>query len=110
MAFVFVLADILAVAKDLAVEINTRLEASKNLSVYCRDLRALVMQVVDLMATLPENTSVETGVKATNDLLREILDFIKKDEDYAETEEAALRVVRPASGCGAGCTPGCAAR
>ena len=85
MAFVFVLADILAVAKDLAIEINARLEASKNLGVYCRDLRALVMQVVDLMATLPENTSVETGVKATNDLLREILDFIKKDEDYAET-------------------------
>ncbi len=82
---VFVLADVIAIAKDLATEINGRLEASKNLGLYCRDLRALVMQVVDLMATLPENTSVETGVKATNDLLREILDFIKKDEDYAET-------------------------
>lgn len=82
---VFVLADVIAIAKDIANEINGRLEASKNLGLYCRDLRALVMQVVDLMSTLPENTSVESGVKATNDLLRDILDFIKKDEDYAET-------------------------
>ena len=84
MALVVVLADIIALAKELAVEIDSRIEASKNLVVYCRDLRALVMQVVDLMETLPPNTSVETGVKATNALLHEILDFIKKDEDYAE--------------------------
>ena len=78
MAFVFVLADAISLAKDVAGEINSRLEASKNLGTYCRDLRTLVMQVVDLMDTLPDNTSVATGINATNDLLKDILMFGNK--------------------------------
>ncbi len=85
MAFVFVLADAISVAKDIAGEINSRLDASKNLGTYCRDLRTLVMQVVDLLDTLPDNSSVATGINATNDLLKDILIFIKEDENFAET-------------------------
>ena len=82
--FAVVIADLISVTKDVTSEINGRLEASKNLLTYCNDLKALVMQVNDLLEELPEITSVETGIKATNALLMEILAFIKVEGDFAQ--------------------------
>jgi len=90
---ILVVADIVEITKVVVTEIHRRVEAAKYLKEECRSLDSACAQVFAVVAELPPTSAVTAGVKATNELLDEILKWVEDTTQFVQRAGCCSRVV-----------------